>query len=115
MSGQNSDIDTDHVDDNNDNDNNLDNFDFGKASVGINEDDENGFNANDNFDAYNFSGFEDLSLSGGTSDSSDADIDDYAHSEEEEVKQLVKRARLTKNVVSLLDLFRRVSFYGCCF
>ena len=107
MSGQNSDIDIDHVDDNNDNDNDLDNFDFGKASAGINEDDENGFDADDNFDANDFSGFEDLSLSGGTSDSSDADINNYAHSKEEEVKQLVKITKDSSKVCKVRTIYNK--------
>ena len=102
VSGQNSDINTDRVDDINDSDN-----DVGKASAGINEDDENSFDADGNFDADDFSGFEDLSLSGGRSDYSEADIDDYAHSEEEEVKQLVKIMKDSSNVCRLRTVYNK--------
>ena len=109
VSGQNSDINTDRVDDINDSDN-----DVGKASAGVDEDNENSFNADGNFDADensfdadadDFSGFGDLSLSGGRSEYSEADIDDYAHSEEEEVTQLVKIMKDSSKVCRLRTVY----------
>ena len=102
-------IDADHVDDNydNNNDNNLDNFVFGKAAVGINEDDEAALDADYDFDADEFGRFEEISLDGVTNNSSEANIDDYARLKEKEVEQLVKVTKDSSEVCQFRNIYNK--------
>ena len=128
--GQNSDNDTDHVDNNKDND--LDNFNVNKnegifkmASVGFNEDDADAnqdiFDADDDnlgiFDVDDIEGIEEIFLddvdgglfandsSEADSNSSEADSDNYAYSKKEEVEQLVMMMKTTSEVCPVRPIY----------